>query len=56
MQLFDELNNANFEIYAANHYRNTACLEAQDFYDDVAKFKYVVRLLRRYRDTGKITL
>jgi len=54
MQLFDELNNANFEIYAANHYRNTACLEAQDFYDDVAKFKYVVRLLRRYRDTGKI--
>jgi len=54
MQLFDELNNANFDIYAANHYRNTACLEAQDFYDDVAKFKYVVRLLRRYRDTGKI--
>ena len=54
MKLFDELNNANFEIYAAKHYRNPACLDAQDFYDDVAKFKYVVRLLRRYRDTGKI--
>jgi hypothetical protein len=54
MQLFDELNNANFEIYAANHYRNSSCLDVQDFYDDVAKFKYVVRLLRRYRDTGKI--
>ena len=54
MKLFDELNNANFEIYAAKHYRNPACLDAQDFYDDVAKFKYVVRLLRRYRDTGRI--
>ena len=54
MKLFDELNNANFDLYAAKHYRNPQCLSAQDFYDDVAKFKYVVRLLRRYRDTGKI--
>ena len=54
MKLFDELNNENFEIFAARHYQNPACLEAQDFYDDVAKFKYVVRLLRRYRDTGRI--
>ena len=54
MKLFDELNNANFDLYAAKHYRNPQCLDAQDFYDDVAKFKYVVRLLRRYRDTGKI--
>ena len=54
MKLFDELNNANFDLYAAKHYRNPQCLDAQDFYDDVAKFKYIVRLLRRYRDTGKI--
>tara|TARA_R110002050_G_scaffold176532_2_gene309515 strand:- start:306 stop:674 length:369 start_codon:yes stop_codon:yes gene_type:complete len=54
MKLFDELNNVNFEIYAAKHYRNHSCLDEQEFYDDVAKFKYVVRLFRRYRDTGKI--
>jgi hypothetical protein len=54
MKLFDELNNANFELYAAKHYRNLQCLSTEEFYDDVAKFKYVVRLLRRYRDTGKI--
>jgi hypothetical protein len=54
MKLFNELNNANFEIYAAKHYSNPQCLDVQDFYDDVAKFKYVVRLLRRYRDTGTI--
>jgi hypothetical protein len=54
VKLFSELNNANFELYAANNYTNSACLDAQEFYDDVAKFKYVVRLLRRYRDTGVI--
>ena len=54
MKLFDELNNANFELYAAKHYRNNQCLSVEEFHDDVAKFKYVVRLLRRYRDTGKI--
>lgn len=54
MKLFDELNNANFELYAARHYNNPACLDPQDFYDDVAKFKYVVRLLRRYRESGMI--
>jgi hypothetical protein len=54
VKLFSELNNANFELYAANNYTNPACLDPQDFYDDVAKFKYIVRLLRRYRDTGVI--
>ena len=54
MKLFDELNNANFELSAAKHYTNPACLEPQDFYDDVAKFKYVVRLLRKYRESGNI--
>ena len=52
--VFDELNNANFELYAAKHYRNNQCLSVDEFHDDVAKFKYIVRLLRRYRDTGKI--
>ena len=54
MKLFNELNNANFELYAAKYYRNLQCLSPDEFYEDLAKFKYVVRLLRRYRDTGKI--
>ncbi len=54
MKLFNELNNANFELYAAKYYNNPQCLSADEFYDDIARFKYVVRLLRRYRDTGKI--
>ena len=54
MKLFNELNHANFELYAAKNYRNLQCLSPEEFYEDLAKFKYVVRLLRRYRDTGKI--
>jgi len=54
VKLFSELNNDNFDLYAAKHYRNHQCITADEFYDDIAKFKYVVRLLRRYRDTGRI--
>jgi hypothetical protein len=54
MKLFDELNSENFELFAAKYYENPSCIDAEDFYDDIAKFKYIIRLLRRYRDSGKI--
>tara|TARA_B110000444_G_scaffold97089_1_gene92138 strand:+ start:22666 stop:23034 length:369 start_codon:yes stop_codon:yes gene_type:complete len=54
MKLFDELNNENFELFAAKHYDNPACLSTDEFYHDLAKFKYIVRLLRRYRQNGKL--
>jgi hypothetical protein len=54
MKLFSELNNENFELYAAKHYRNAACLDIQEFREDVARFKYVLRLLRRYKESGII--
>ena len=54
MKLFDDVNNYNFDLYASKYYDNPCCLDVQDFYDDLAKFKYIVRLLRKYRDTGVI--
>jgi hypothetical protein len=54
MKLFDDLNNKNFELYAAKHYENPSCLSVEDFYDDLARFKYIIRLLRRYRESGII--
>ena len=54
MKLFDDLNNDNFELYAARYYDNPSCLDVQDFYDDLARFKYIIRLLRKYRETGII--
>lgn len=52
MKLFDELNRDNFELYAARHYDNPSCIDAEDFYEDIARFKYIIRLLRKYRDSG----
>ncbi len=54
MKLFSELDNDNFELYAAKHYRNLSCISTEEFYEDVARFKYVLRLLRRYRQSGLI--
>lgn len=54
MKLFSELDNDNFELYAAKHYRNLSCISIEEFYEDVARFKYVLRLLRRYRQSGII--
>ena len=54
MRLFDELTNKNFELYAARHYRNNQCLDIKDFYEDMNRFSYVLRLLRKYKDTSEI--
>ena len=54
--MFAELNNENFEIFAAQSYNNPACLTVEDFKEDLARFKYINRLLRKYDDTGVIQL
>ena len=56
MTLFDELTSKNFELFAAKHYRNNRCVEVRDFYDDMNRFTYVLRLLRKYKDTKKINI
>lgn len=52
--MFNELNNENLDLFAAKYYRNPACISKKEFYDDLARFKYVLRLLRRYRTSGII--
>ena len=54
--MFSELNNDNFEIFAAKYYSNPACLTVDDFKEDLARFKYINRLLRKYDETGEIQL
>lgn len=56
MRLFDELTSKNFELYAARHYKNHKCLCIEDFEEDISRFKYVLRLLRKYKDTGEINV
>ena len=54
MQLIDELTEKNFELYAAKHYNNPRCLDIQEFYDDVSRFKYLKRLFGRYKEKGEL--
>lgn len=56
MKLFNELTQKNFELYAIRHYKNNKCLDLNEFYEDLARFKYVLRLLRRYKDSGELNI
>jgi hypothetical protein len=54
MQLFNELNEENFILYASKHYNNPQCTTLEEFYDDLNRFKYMKRLLKRYLDKGDL--
>lgn len=55
MKLFDQINDDNFLLYAAKHYYNPRCIDAEEFYDDLNRFKYVKRLVNRYVRDGNLT-
>jgi hypothetical protein len=48
MQLFDELNEDNFVLFASRHYDNPQCMSVEEFHHDLNRFKYLKRLLKRY--------
>ena len=50
-----KLTKDNLTIYAAQHYHNPKCIDSEEFFEDLKKFKYVKRLLNRYRDTGVLS-
>ena len=39
-------------MYAIRHYDNPSCSGMDEFYDDMKRFKYIKRLIRKYKDTG----
>jgi hypothetical protein len=49
------LSDQTFSLYAAQHYNNPACTGIREFQDDLKKFKYIKRLLKRYKKTGVIS-
>lgn len=51
-KLFDEINEDNFALWASKYYQNRQCLDIEEFHEDLARFKYVKRLLRRYLSGG----
>jgi len=51
--MFDDLNDENVLLYAAKCYEKPNCIKSE-FDDDYKKFRYIKRLLNRYRITGSL--
>jgi hypothetical protein len=51
---FKQLNRDNFMLYAMGNYTNPDCLGMAEFNEDLSKIKYVKRLLKKYRRSGRI--
>ena len=54
MKLFDTLTSRNFELFASQHYNNPECCDIEEFREDLTRFKYLKRLLRRYEQYGDL--
>ena len=52
--LFNELNEENFLIFAIKNYENPQAVTREDFDKDLSRFRYIKRLLKRYKTTGDL--
>ena len=49
------IRDSNLLVYAAQNYYNPKCIDSDEFLEDLKRFKYIKRLLNRYRDTGQLS-
>ena len=49
--MYETINADNVVMYAIRHYDNPQCEGEKEFEDDLKRFKYIKRLLRKYHDT-----
>jgi len=47
--VFGEITEENFLIYAAKHYYSPRAIDAEEFYEELSRFKYIKRLVNRYK-------
>ena len=50
----NELNKDNFLLFAIRHYDNPTACTQEDFEEDLKRFKYVKRWLKKYHESGTI--
>jgi hypothetical protein len=51
---FDELNEDNYILFAIKYYDNPQSSTKDDFYEDMKRFKWVKRLLKRHKTSGEL--
>ena len=52
--MFEKITNENVIMFAIKHYDNPQCSGENEFADDMKRFKYLKRLLRKYLETGEL--
>ena len=50
-----KLTKDNLIVYAAKHYYNPKCIDSEEFFEDLKRFKYIKRLLNRYHKSGELS-
>jgi hypothetical protein len=49
-----QIDESSFLLFAAKFYDNSHCLDTQEFFDDIKRFKYLKRLFNKYQETGEL--
>jgi len=52
--IFTELNDETFLLFAIKNYENPQAVTKEDFDRDLNHFKYIKRLLKRYKNNGDL--
>lgn len=50
--MYKKITSENVTMFAIRNYDNPQAITSEDFHDDLKRFKYIKRLLRRYKKTG----
>jgi hypothetical protein len=50
--MYEKITTDNVIMFAIKHYDNPQCEGEKEFHDDMKRFKYIKRLLRKYKDTS----
>ena len=50
--MYENIKTENVMMFAIKHYDNPQCEGEKEFHDDMKRFKYIKRLLRKYKDSG----
>jgi len=50
--MYEKITSENVVMYAIKHYDNPQCEGEKEFKDDLKRFKYIKRLLRKYYETN----
>ena len=49
--MYENITRANVNMFAIKHYDNPHCESEKEFLDDMKRFKYIKRLLRKYHES-----